>query len=53
MPTTDSPASAISTVSPANTTAVPAVPFALAIDSSIGIPPSRPAARCRETMNSA
>ena len=52
IPTTDSPASAISTVSPAKTTAVPAVPVALAIDSSIGMP-AFTWLRCRETMNSA
>ena len=52
MPTTDRPASAMSTVRPANTTAVPAVPFALAIDSSMSIP-ALVWPRCRDTMNSA
>lgn len=52
IPTTDRPASAMSTVSPANTTAEPAVPVARPIDSSMAIP-ARSWFRCRDTMNRA
>ena len=52
MPTTVSPASAMITVSPANTTAEPAVPTARPAASS-GVAPSASSLRYRETMNSA
>ncbi len=52
MPATDNPTSAIITVSPANTTADPAVARARAADSS-GSRPSRSWSRWREVMNSA
>jgi hypothetical protein len=52
MLTTDSAASAMNTVVPANTTAEPAVALARPIDSPTGIP-SRSWPRCRETTNSA
>lgn len=52
IPTTDSPAIAITTVSPANTTALPAVPTASAADSSGSNPWASPA-RWRLTMKSA
>ncbi len=49
---TASPHSAMITVSPAKTTAEPAVATARAADSS-GAMPSRSWSRCREVMNSA
>jgi hypothetical protein len=49
--TTARPASAITTVAPANTTAEPAVPTARATASSAGRP-ARRFCRCRELMNS-
>ncbi len=52
MPTTVSPASAMMTVSPANTTAEPAVPTAVAAASS-GLAPLSSSERWRDTMNSA
>ena len=52
MPATDRPTSAIITVSPAKTTADPAVARARAADSS-GSMPSRSWSRCRDVMNSA
>ncbi len=52
MPTTDSPASAMTTVSPANTTALPAVPVAMAADSSTAAPQAS-WDRWRERMNRA
>ncbi len=52
MPTTDRPTIAITTVSPANTTALPAVPTASAADSD-GSTPWESWDRCRVTMNSA
>jgi hypothetical protein len=52
MPTTSSPTSAMSTVMPANTTALPAVAVALATDSA-GSSPSASCCRWRDTMNSA
>ena len=51
MPTTDSPHSAMMTVSPANTTELPAVPTARGTESSGSIPLSR-LLRCRDRMNS-
>ncbi len=51
-PATASPASAATTVSPANTTALPAVALARAAASS-GSRPSARWRRCRETMNRA
>ncbi len=51
MPATNRPTRAIITVSPANTTAEPAVARARAVDSSGSIP-LRSWSRCRETMNS-
>ena len=51
-PVTTSATSAMITVEPANTTALPAVPTASAIDSSIAMP-SRTCVRCRERMKSA
>ncbi|BFO14334.1 hypothetical protein SHKM778_07220 [Streptomyces sp. KM77-8] len=51
-PATDSPASAMTTVAPAKTTALPAVALARATDSTTGIPAaSWP--RWRDTMNRA
>ena len=52
MPATASETSATTTVQPANTTAVPAVPTARAIDSCISTP-SRSCVRWRVTRNSA
>ena len=52
IPATASPHSAMITVSPAKTTADPAVATARATDSS-GSMPSRSWSRCRETMNRA
>ncbi len=52
MPTTDSPARAIMTVRPANTTADPAVPTARPA-ASRGSRPRVSSCRYRETMNSA
>ena len=49
-PTTLNPASAITTVAPANVTAEPAVAVARAIDSSGSIPAAS-CVRCRELMN--
>lgn len=51
-PATESPARAISTVAPANTTALPAVAVARAMDSFTGVPAAS-WLRWRETMNSA
>ncbi|GAA3039313.1 hypothetical protein GCM10020000_17070 [Streptomyces olivoverticillatus] len=51
-PATASPASATTTVAPAKTTALPAVPPARAAASSGAIPSAR-FCRCRETMNRA
>ncbi len=50
MPTTLRPHSATMTVAPANTTALPAVPTAVATDSSIGLPASS-WDRCLDKMN--
>ena len=50
MPTTLRPTSATITVAPANTTALPAVPTAVATDSSIGLPASS-WDRCLDKMN--
>ncbi len=52
MPTTSSPSRAMITVTPANTTALPAVPTAIAADSS-GSSPRANCVRCRDRMNSA
>lgn len=52
MPTTASPATAITTVMPAKTTALPAVALARATDSSTSIPWPM-FWRCRVTMNNA
>ncbi len=52
MPATTRDTSATTTVQPANTTAVPAVPTARAIDSCSSIP-SRIWVRCRVTRKSA
>ncbi len=51
MPVTPSASSATITVLPANTTAVPEVPFARAIDASTSIP-VRSWRRCRLSRNS-
>ena len=51
MPTTARPDSAMTTVSPAKTTAEPAVPVARAADSS-GSMPAASWVRCRDRMNS-
>jgi hypothetical protein len=51
MPTTARPERAMTTVSPANTTAEPAVPVARAADSS-GSMPAASWLRCRDRMNS-
>jgi hypothetical protein len=51
MSTTARPASAMTTVTPANTTAEPAVPTARAA-ASCGTRPSTRFCRCREVMNS-
>ena len=52
MPTTARPDSAMTTVSPAKTTAEPAVPMARAADSSGSIAAAS-WLRCRDRMNSA
>ena len=52
MSATDSPARAMITVAPANTTALPAVASALLIDSTTSSP-SASWARCRDRMKSA
>ena len=52
MPVTFRAARAITTVTPANTTALPEVPVASAIDSCRSVP-RRSSWRCRLTMNSA
>ena len=51
MPVTFSASSATITVEPANTTALPAVPFARPID-SLSSAPCSTCLRCRLTMNS-
>ena len=53
MPTTASPARAMTTVLPAKTTAPPDVALARAADSSAGSSPPAWKARWRVTMNSA